>query len=80
MNAAIKQISLEIPASDMSLIETIAKRLGWRFADEKKEVDKQDFVRPEYSERIQYLRSLRGKGITQKEIDEDERLKYLLSK
>ena len=37
-------------------------------------------VERRYSDRINRLRSLCGKGISQKEIDNDERLAYLLQK
>jgi hypothetical protein len=80
MSTTLKQISLEIPISDMSLIETIAQRMGWRFNDDNACVEQTDTARSQYSKRIEHLRSLRGTGITKQEIDSDPRLKYLLSK
>jgi hypothetical protein len=64
----------------MSLIEAIAQRMGWRFKDDKAFDVPSDSVRHRYSDRIEYLRSLRGKGISLDEINADDRLQYLLNK
>lgn len=88
MDIALKNISIELPVADFSFMETLIRKMGWTLKSQE------DIVMPtektfaksdaetckQYSSRIMRLRSLRGNGITQKDIDDDERLAYLLSK
>ena len=57
------------------------EKLAEKFANEKDENDiYKTTYNKKYSARINYLRSLCGKEISQEAIQEDERLAYLLSK
>jgi hypothetical protein len=81
MGIALRRILLEIPSSDFSLIEEIALRLGWNVKEtDTNEIVSNNASTKKYSERIDRIRSLGGIKIDPKEIEKDERLKYLLNK
>lgn len=88
MDIALKNISIELPVSDFSFIETLIHKMGWTLKSQEDVVapaanaapDLETVPHKQYSSRIMHLRSLHGKGITQKDIESDERLAYLLSR
>lgn len=88
MDIALRNISIELPVTDLSFIETLIRKMGWTLKSQEdiamhteNKTAKSDIEpRKQYSSRIMRLRSLRGNGITQNDIGKDERLAYLLSK
>lgn len=86
MNVALKNISIEIPVTDISFIETLIRKMGWTLKSQEdviipvEETEKKIDISRKYSSRIMYLRSLHGKGIKQRDIENDERLAYLLNR
>lgn len=88
MDIALKNISIELPVTDFSFIETLIRKMGWTLKSQEdilmpteKTLAKSDAEpHKQYSSRIMHLRCLHGNGITQKEIENDERLAYLLNK
>lgn len=88
MDIALRNISIELPVTDLSFIETLIRKMGWTLKSQEdiamhteNKTPKSDVEpRKQYSSRIMRLRSLRGNGITQNDIEKDERLAYLLSK
>lgn len=88
MDITLKNISIELPVTDISFIETLVRKMGWTIksqedvisSDEKTVVKSNANVHKQYSSRIMHLRSLCGNGIKPKDIEDDERLAYLLSR
>lgn len=88
MDIALKNISIELPVTDLSFMETLVHKMGWRLKSyEDKTVSAKNTsvaydaeVKKQYSPRIMHLRSMHGSGITQRDIEEDERLSYLLNR
>lgn len=90
MDSALKNISIELPVTDMSFIKMLVRKMGWTLKSQEDvihpmQTDASPSVptadtRKQYSPRIRHLRSLHGQGITQQDIDKDERLAYLLQR
>lgn len=88
MDTVLKNISIELPITDISFIKTLIKKMGWTLksledidsSPKNISIPHSTDLEKQYSPRITYLRSLHGNGITQKEINDDERLAYLLNR
>lgn len=88
MNIALKNISIELPVTDIAFVEILVRKMGWTLKSQEDVHSPAENIsaksdtntNKQYSPRILHLRSLRGSGITQKEIEDDERLAYLLNR
>jgi hypothetical protein len=78
----ISQLSIELPSSDVSLLKQIGEKMGWTIYANKKALNAEDkSVNRQHSARVERLRQLcQNTTFTEKEINDDERLKYILER
>jgi hypothetical protein len=78
----MSQLSIELPSSDVSFLKQIGEKMGWTiYANEKTaNADKMSTNR-QHSTHVERLRQLcQDTTFSEKEINDDERLKYILER
>jgi hypothetical protein len=76
----ISQLSIELPSTDVSLLKQLGDKMGWTIhAHKSSSTEAKNAKTSHHTPSVERLRQLcQNTTFTDKEIEEDERLRYIL--